>query len=547
MKRYLMLSDEVEISIEDFRERQYLIEELQKMPKEFFAKMRHFQPQVGCLNCCSICSKFAGSTVSYWNQNRIRNVIAAMLDVCKEYTSEKPMIVWDREEHRSGVVFPYLDNDIGNYYYLYEYIVLAYKHLGVKTRVSTVGFSRYNDRIAEMHKKINSSETINCLAGVRLSFTPYEIGWQQGSNSDMFSREEYILDMAEFLKIYQPYYKKVGSGSREMCVELRYKPLAIVSDVSIKQHQGHFIIQAGNYLYISCEKNVVMKESIISNSFDHTIKLTEQPVWFYEIDQNQEDSLEVILQKIHSKYYSKIVDVYMLRNAEGEYYSINPSITDCGNYGINIYPKTDARQQSGYLITERFFLNALYEYKYSVGRGIMECFDNATWDDVTCIIELLKRNAQQYKIRGKYEKCDYILENVLPMVQAYVSALQIANYKASDVFNPNFTIDTGTICNLGRAIYEFNGLTQKVNEPLTPTHERNYGYRNSTMTQEGTAWRLSCDYNNKIVIQKLSLKDTSSVGGQVVSEKKIELPLGDGTMNMLDLNENYLVPGQIKK
>jgi len=89
----MLLSDEKIISENDYNERKVLKDEFLKLPVEFFSKLRHFQPQIGCLNSCSICSKYASCNVEFWNQNRIRNVIAAL----KYSTSsnEKPLIVWD--------------------------------------------------------------------------------------------------------------------------------------------------------------------------------------------------------------------------------------------------------------------------------------------------------------------------------------------------------------------------------------------------------------------------------------------------------------------
>ena len=52
-----LLSDELHIDEDDYLERQLLVQEFSKQPEEFFSQMRHFQPQVGCLNCCAICSK----------------------------------------------------------------------------------------------------------------------------------------------------------------------------------------------------------------------------------------------------------------------------------------------------------------------------------------------------------------------------------------------------------------------------------------------------------------------------------------------------------
>ena len=171
----LLLSDESSLSSKDYFERKKIIEEFSKMPVEFFSKLRHFQPQIGCLNACKICSKFAGTTTEYWTENRQRNVIAALKYSVPKCKDDLPLIVWDRNEHRTGVIFSYLDNDIGNYFYLDKFIELAYRELGVVTRISTVGYSRLNDALNKMHKRINSDELLEALGGVRLSFTPYEI------------------------------------------------------------------------------------------------------------------------------------------------------------------------------------------------------------------------------------------------------------------------------------------------------------------------------------------------------------------------------------
>ncbi len=547
----LLLSDETEISLEDYNERIVIINEFKKMPVEFFSKMRHLQPQIGCLNLCSICSKFASSTISYWNENRIRNIVFGLKYVSMSFRNKKPYIVWDREEHRNGVIFSYLDNDVGNYYYLDKFIKIVYDELGVKTRISTVGFSRYNEKIKQIHMKINSSKMLDCLAGVRLSFTPYEIGWESGCNSQCFSRDEYIKDMASFLQIYRPYYNKVGAGSRKMCVELRYKPLAVRANVIVKKYNGYLAIATGNYLYVSRDRDCNIKESHISDAYDHDIKLTEKAKMFYSIaldhDIGDEKDLDNFMRKYDSKSNHDIVDIYILENADGEYYAINPSISDIGNYGINIYPETYVRKQSGYLITERFFLNALFKYKKTVGLNRRECFDNAKWHDVDSIINIIEQNAIEYKKIKKNEKFSYIKKEVLPMLRAYIKALKIAGYAPADFFDPDFTIDTGIICNMGRALKEFNGLTKKINEPLTPTHERNYGHNNSMMTKEGIAWRLSCNYGDTLLVEELSLKDTVSVNGQTVMKKKIRLFAKDEKKDISCLQSEYLVPGQIKQ
>ena len=97
------------------------------------------------------------------------------------------------------------------------------------------------------------------------------------------------------------------------------------------------------------------------------------------------------------------------------------------------------------------------------------------------------------------------------------------------------------ICNLGRAINLFKGITKFINEPLTPIHERNYGRHCSTMKQENYVWLLGCDFNNNILIEKLDLFNTASVEGQVSFKKKIDI---DGFNEKIEEHDKYLYPGE---
>lgn len=552
MKRTLLLSDETEISEQDYLERNKLISVFSNMPEEFFSKLRHLQPQVGCLNACKICSKFAASKVEFWTEARLRNIVAALKYSSPQKDANLSAITYDRKEHRSSVVFPYLDNDVGNYPYLDKFIELINRELGVTARISSVGFSRHNHDLNKMHQRISQNEG-KALGGVRLSFTPYEIGWE--CKNERFSQFDYMLDMANFLEIYRPYFEEVGSGSREACVEIRYKPLVITTNVYITEVLSYMVICTGKYMWISEQKQVELRESKIKDPYDHNISLTEEPEMFYSIDLYEEIMDIEKVKKIAHKFIVgntlgrdyPLSKVYLMKNHDGEYFAINPSITERGNFGINVYPKTEDRTVSGYIVTERFFLNALISYKKSKGLQSLEPFPEATWTDVYEVLEICKKNANMYMNIGKTEKYEYIINEVMPMINAYVSVLQTAGYGADLLFDYKFSIDTGIICNLGRAINEFCGLTNKENEPLTPTHERNYGMANSKMTKEGVAWRLSCDYNNSIVIERLNMYDTASENGQVSYKMVISLEAQtDEVYKMSDLKSMYLIPGQRK-
>ena len=540
MNNYL-LSDETSITEEDLRIRRQLYYKFIELPREFVSKMRHLQPQIGCFNNCGFCSKFSVCKSEYWNEASLRNVISALKRTAHNYTDGDLLLAWDRKEHRVGVLFPYLNNDVGAYEYLDKYVDLCYKELGARTRISTVGYSRHNKELNEMHKRITSSELLFALAGVRLSISQYGRVWEEDNGKN--SLEDYRKDLANFLSIYRPYFDKFGSGSRKMCCELRYNPLAVNSKVIETFVDGKMVIATGNYLFISKEKNVTFKVAYISDPYVHALEISEEPTVLSEYNLPFEITSEkklIEFIKTQELYYEKDVEVYKFQNKDGHYYAINPKITNEGNYGFNIYPETEVRKKSGYLVTERFLLNAFYQFKKEYGLNLRSKYTNSTWDDVEKVISLCENQINYYESKGKIDKAEYIKDHILPIVRVYVEALKEANYPSDCFFDSKFTIDTGMICNLGRAIGYFIGLTKYVNEPLTPTHERNYGRHCSTMKQESYVWMLGCGFNNKINIERLDLFKTASVEGQTSYREVVEI---DGFNLKVDDKIKYLYPG----
>lgn len=540
-----LLSDENYIDNEDLEIRNKLYKEFISLPKEFLAKMRHFQPQIGCFNNCGFCSKFSVCKSEYWDEKALRNVISALKCASSTYTSDDHLLAWDRKEHRVGVVFPYINSDVGAYLYLDKYIDLCYKELGVRTRISTVGFSRHNKKLNAMHKKINSSALIYALAGVRLSISQYGRVWEDGQA--LVSLEEYKKDLANFLQIYKPYFNTFGSGSRKMCVELRYNPLVENADVFNFDYEGKRILCTNNYLFVSKEKNIEFKESFITDPYIHSLKLSEKPIIFNEYNlpfkaEKKEQIIDYLKQS--NKDFEKCVDVYLFSNKDGEYYAIEPQIKDDGCYGINIYPKTDIRTKSGYIVTERFLLNAIYKFKSKKGLKLRDKYKATSFDEVREVIDFCKKDINYYDIKGKIDKANYIRNHILPVLEVYVEALEQASYPATCFFDSKFTIDTGIICNLGRAIKYFKGLTKFINEPLTPTHERNYGRYCSTMKQENSAWLLSCGFDDNLIIEKLDLFNTASTQGQVAY--KHNLRINHFNKKVKEGKEQYLYPGLLK-
>lgn len=537
-----LLSDENVLDKHDLEIRKQLYNEFVDLPVEFVSKMRHFQPQIGCFNNCGFCSKFSVCKSEYWDEKALRNVVSALKYTALNYTKDDLLLAFDRKEHRVGVIFPYLNNDVGSYPYLDKYIDLCYKELGARTRISTVGFSRFNEELNAMHKRINSSVSLFALAGVRLSISQYGRVWEEKGKSN--SLNDYEKDLANFLKIYRPYFDMFGSGSRKMCVELRYNPLAVNSRVLEFNYDGKYVIATGNYLFVSKENDVIFNEAYIASPYLHALDISEKPVIFHEY--NLPFSVftkEKLIKYLDKKEldYEKDVEVYLFSNKDGRYFAIEPKLKNNGNYGFNIYPETKNRKKSGYLVTERFLLNALYKFKSKFNMNLRDRFKDGTWDDVQEVLRLVNNQIKYYNNRGKKDKAEYIKEHIIPVVLTYVDALKLAEYPADCFFDSKFTIDTGMICNLGRALEFFKGLTSYINEPLTPVHERNYGRHCSTMKQENYVWMLGCGFNNKIVIEKLDLFKTASVEGQTSFRHVIDMENFNTKVN--DRKNKYLYPG----
>ena len=536
MKKYL-LDCEIDSNEKDQIVRRKLIKEFSVLPKEFLSKMRHFQPQVGCPNKCGFCSQFSGNKIESFTIDDLKNVICAIKYTAQKYVSNKPYLAWDRKEHRIGVIFPYLDNDIGNYELLDQFIKLCYDELGVKVRISTVTYSRHNALLQAVHNNIVNTNIIKGLAGVRISLAPFGLAWE--SNLNKYSIDEYQKDIVNFLNLYKKYYDLVGSGSRKFCIELRYKPLINLEPINVYNYNGYYVIRANDELFISDIKTEKLDISFVKDAMDHNLIFSNCGYKFRHYKHTKDIPIEII-----KTMEFEVVDLYAFSNIDGIYYCINPKLNELGNYGYIIYPKTEKRTNSGILIIERFLLNAMAKIKLKYNLKLSDKFENATYSDVENVRKELIKCSNGYKTVGKEYISKYIIEEVVVLFDILVKALKESNYPASCIFDKDFTIDTGIICNLGRGINYFKKLVSKVNEPLTPIHERNYGKISSTMVKEGYAWRLSCYRNNTIIIQKLNLADTSDESGQVKYSKIIGNNMFNNNIQDCQYDTKFLVPGE---
>lgn len=580
-------------------QRKELAFHFRQLPHEFFTNVRHFQPQVGCLNRCSFCSQSAGTSIWHLTKSGIKNVVAALLVVAlnhakQHFIGDEPyisssvvldehgrlpkdfvfpsygLIGYGRVEHRPGVLFCYLDNDISVYPYIHEYVREAWENLGVKIRVSTVGYSRKSKELQDSHLSLNEN-SVEGLAGVRLSITPYTYGWtKQGEKSGLTSRIEFKKDIANFLKVYRPAIDHLGVGQRTGCVELRFSTLYEAKqrfeDVVV---DGYHLIHVGPYVLRSLERYSKPKTSTIRIDEEKRLILSEEPLYYelYEDDCLRNKTNEEVFENIN-QLVPRIVDLYQVENLDGPYYVTEPFMTNQGFYARHFYPKTNRRPSSGFIDSERLFLNTLVQVKQEMGyydrRSVI---DKATWADVEKVVETFKEKARELDLVHK-EKSRYMTEVMLPIIEMYIAALRETDYDASYFFHPKFTIDTGGICNLGQAYFEFKDLVSKPNLPLTTQQERSFG-NNSSLAIEGKVWRISvtpyASYDEKtrtnvigkrniattepcllIEEQDLAKQADSCAEGPVT--KRVVIPLqGIEKVNMSQGIQNHYMIGQTDK
>jgi len=348
-----------------------------------------------------------------------------------------------------------------------------------------------------MHQKIN--DNLAYTSGeLRLSFSPYTPGY--AAKKKTLSKDEFEKDCANFLRTYKDVISYLGFGYRQFCVELRHKPLIKTADVQEQYVDGHHVITCANHILISREKEPVLTVANIKKQQEHSVQL-DKPAQKYimiiakelkSFDLN-ELSMSIINNEIMlKKYIKRECDLYVLINNDGKYYATDPSFFSNGFFKAKqFYPITENRNNSGYIDSERYFLNTLLEYKLDLGLDKGALFNSAQWIDVENVINMLKDLGNQLQEIDAYAS-DYILNETIPLISSYVNVLKQAEIAPSAFFDKNFTIDTGAICNMGNGLREYNKITKNANMPVTPQHENIYG-SNGRMSFEGDVWRLFLD------------------------------------------------------
>jgi hypothetical protein len=487
----------------DLCRRYEIYQQLRVLPDEAISRVQYLQPQIGCFNRCVFCSQHAGTEVWQLSRTGLRNFFAAVWRTVQDRPAVRGQLAAHRP-HKPRVLFPYVDNDIGSYPYLDDYVALAHDLFQARVRITTVGFSSNSPELVAMHERI-ATELNGGLAGVRLSVTPFTFGWTPAAHQQgRASRLQFRLDTARMLEIYRPLLAKLGVGKESFAVELRFRPLVARVPVTDTVLDGRHVVLAGPHLLLAVRPDgqppplsrVVGVRNNIPGRRDQTV--APEPVFSAGGEAYTLVTSDTMASEGVERFARRAIDgdlaaaatrpvtVRLVDHPDGPYYAVDATFAEDGTMRtLLIYPATD-RRASGYNDATRFFLNSLLEYKRDRGFPRRAAVPDATARDVAGVVQRIRRLARD--LAG----CDqlaagYVRHEVAPLIADYGWALLKSGLPASLFFSRAFSIDTGQSINQGRGRVLFKGLTSTADVPANPWEERGYFISHS----KGYVWRIA--------------------------------------------------------
>lgn len=466
---------------------------LQLVPPEALQRLQILQPAIGCLNRCNFCSQEAGPVTRELGAESLRAIMGGLRGAMLAMGLDR---VGGDRAHKDGVIFPYLDNDIGSYPHLVDYLV-GMRSLGGRTRISTVGWSRHNAELQSMHTTI-ARGYIDDIDGIRFSFTPYTHGWRT-------SQQEYVADFGNALATYLPLFEQKGVGRRTACIELRFAPDIQLGEVEYSTVGPYSVINCEEYSLISRQSDLDEADnSFIAAMGDDGPILSGPGIEAVQIlgrhEEFDAEALTRIFETAPTEKPAVSEDLGLLthkgrmhvfQNADGPYFCFNPlrNPQDGTFTATHYYPRTQTRDVSGVLDASRPFLNNLLEIKRKNGIDVRDDYNGATDSDIIFLLESMRAEAE---ILGRFSERRqlYIHERVIPLIEGLCSAMTTAGLAAADIFRYGLVVDTGVIVNQGKAITEFKGLATKRDMPMTPNEEKGYGDVSQSSVR-GNTWRIA--------------------------------------------------------
>lgn len=506
------------------RARARLIRDLWSLPPEVWDRLEYLQPQIGCFNACAFCSQAAGTHVWQFTVPALRDLLAALKAVVIAQRTADGLLPPDavdretgllragvrlppggllgaaRHEHKPGVIFPYLDNDAFSYPGLDVLARSLVRDFGARVRLTSVGISRHNTSLLGVHERL-AREGSAAIDGLRFSFTPYAMGWGPARG---FSRDEFVADFANILRVYRPVVEELGTGRDRACVEVRTPPLVGTSpadELLETRILGRHVLRSGPYLAIGAAPGESAPPTRLERVEGRTPRYSAHPVRYVLVvsDECARQPLDRLVAAVGGadarvsrvrtalaalsaplgRADVRLVDGYRFANADGEYFALDPFFRRGRFDALHLYPRTDRRPASGYLDATRFILSAVRRRRLTTTEGALGA----------AVARTLRADAAELETRHE-RAAAHVSGEILPLWEALVGALRSADYPMSYLADPRFCIDTGVIVNQGRATRLFGGLASRPNVPLTPHEERGYG-RVSFDSHRGRVFRLA--------------------------------------------------------
>ena len=527
---------------------QELIEALRRLPSEALGRMRHLQPQVGCPNLCSFCSQQVQPTLFEFSQESLTDLIAALKVVGIDQAirdgrmaASRPdvlpkhgLIAYDTSH--PGVVYLYLDNDPAFYPHLDLMVKLLYQELGVRSRISTSGFSRHDKVATKVFTSLGDYPEM--LAGIRLSLTPYIMGF---SDTTRTSRQQFKHDVAHTLFILRNFL--LNPEDRGSVVELRFPPLVMQDEFQRVEYNGKYGFACCGYLVMSGDNFFDSRVTTLTSAA-HCLTFDAYGAEGFICKIQPNETPEAVFASYErGERVAEATQVHRFENEDGEYFGIHVERSQGGMIRSKyFYPKTILRPASGCIDAERYLLNAILKFQQK--SDVSRLSVNDLLDD----LKLTAVSMQMTMPKVGY----YLAEKIIPLVEVYAQAISMAGLDPICFFSRSFTIDTGHICNLGLGYREYNKVASRKDLPLTPHHERAFGVRGD-LAQEGIVYRLApgvvqrssaktvrsaTRHEQCITVEQLDLSKTSTVQGQ--SGRSFNLSC-DGIIQRF----NQIIPGQV--
>ena len=219
--------------------------------------MQYFSLAAGCPEVCAMCSMGAPSHMTRMLPDASEDLIAGIATVASERNQQNPYVAMQRK-FKPGHILLFNDDDPALHPHTAEVIEQIYGKLHVPVSISTVGYSRRNKTLQNMHEIIAAHPEMIREFRISLSTYPRYV---------TINPHEYSDDLANLLKTYAPLIEHRGAGRNGMRVEIHTRPLIQINDEGVDINDttilGHHVIRSGAYMLISQRETESLDQSEI--------------------------------------------------------------------------------------------------------------------------------------------------------------------------------------------------------------------------------------------------------------------------------------------